>query len=340
MENNSTYYIGLITKYFCGEAMQEEMVLLSDWLRADAENLKLFEEYQNAWMNVEKVKINALDMNNEWNRLKSSMAKSHASTASIPNPKSQIPNPKYFNTLLKIAAVFLLVAVASFVLYNYYSQPATKHLLASNQALESNLPDGTSVTLNSGSSLDYPEKFINKTRTVALKGEAYFQVKHDEAHPFVITAEDIRVEVLGTSFYVNTNTENGNIEIILSTGKVAVYHKDKPSEQVILAPGEKAEFSKAQLSITKSANDDENYIAWKTKKLVFLNDPLNEIVRTLNKIYHTNIHLTNDKIANCRITAAFDNQSLDAVLNVLKETVDLKISNSGATIEISGEGCK
>jgi transmembrane sensor len=344
MENDNKY-IDLITKYFSGEASAEEMQLLSDWIKLNGENQKVFEDYQNTWMNIEASRIdNEIEVDEEWSKIKSSI-KGQEKADNIPvitlHPEKSISRT-YFYRALRIAAVFMIFTVSTYFVYYFLKndQHKTTHLTAQAETLESKLPDGTSVTLNAGSDLEYPEKFSNDKRTVTLHGEAYFNVTHDESRPFIIAAEDIRVEVLGTSFYVNANAENGNVEVILTSGKVAVYYKDKPNERTILSPGEKAEFSKTDQKISKSENEEENYMAFKTKKLVFSDTRLDEIVLTLNNVYHSKIKLKDTNIADCTVSTTFDNQSLDAVLNVLKATLDLKVNKSGSSIELSGNGCK
>ncbi len=150
------------------------------------------------------------------------------------------------------------------------------------------------------------------------------------------------MEVLGTSFYVSTDAAKGRVEVILTSGKVAVYHKDKPSECIILEPGEKAEFSKAEGKISKSENDDVNYMAFKTKKLVFSDTPLSEVVLDLNKVYHSNIKIKNNNLANCPVTTTIDADisNLDGALNILNSTLFIKITKTNSGIEISGNGCK
>ena len=147
---------------------------------------------------------------------------------------------------------------------------------------------------------------------------------------YVDVAEDLAIDrakkLFGAEF-ANVQPHSG------SQANMAVYF-------TILEPGEKAEFSKAEQKITKSENNNENYMAFKTKKLVFSDTPLSEIVETLNSIYQSNIKLKNNNIAGCRITVSFDNQSLDAILNVLKATVDLNVNKTNSGIEISGNGCK
>jgi ferric-dicitrate binding protein FerR (iron transport regulator) len=341
MENNNKY-IDLITKYFSGEASAEEMQMLSNWIKLDSENQKLFEEFQNTWMNIEASKIeNIIDVDEEWLKFKSSIKEKAEIPVISLHPEKSISRT-YFYRALRIAAVFLVFAVSAYFSYYFLKndQSKTTHITAQAETLEGRLPDGTTVTLNAGSDLSYPEKFENDKRNVTLHGEAYFNVTHEAERPFIIAANDLRVEVLGTSFYVNANADNGNVEVILTSGKVAVYHKDRPSELTILTPGEKAEFSKTDQKISKTENTEENYMAFKTKKLVFSDTRLDEIVLTLNKVYHSKIKIKDSSIANCTVSTTFDNQSLDAVLNVLKATLDLKVNKSGSGIELSGNGCK
>lgn len=336
MENNSEYYIDLITRYFSNEAKSSENEILAQWLKSDPENLKLFREYQKTFEFIGKARIEQMDVDAEWKKLAERI--SHSGKITRPRFTNRIIRIQY-QRVIKMAAVILVIAVPTFLFLRYLIQPELKKLNASTGILESNLPDGTSVTLNTGSVLEYPSRFSGFKRDVLFKGEAWFEVAHDKAKPFVISNGKVRIEVLGTSFYVNTQNTTGEIEVILSNGKVALYYNDRPSVRVLLSPGEKAEIMTDQESISKSSNDDENFLSWKTKIFVFNDDPLSEIVRDLHKVYHANLKLSNN-ISGCRITATFHNQSLESILNILKSTVNLTIRNKGSEIEISGEGCK
>jgi transmembrane sensor len=294
-----------------------------------------------------------VDLENSWGKLQAMISLSEESPIVHLQPVSANGGPgknfrrpfvnrtvhMRFRSTLKIAAFFILILIPCLLFLRYILQPEPKKLNASSGILESKLPDGTSVTLNTGSLLEYPSRFNGSKRDVMLTGEAWFEVTHDKTKPFIISNGKIRIEVLGTSFYVNTQNPSGNIEVILSNGKVAIYYNDKPSEQVLLSPGEKADARNDQENISKSSNDDENYLSWKTKIFVFNDVPMSKIVRDLNKVYHSSIQITNQNISNCRITATFDNQSLESILNVLKSTINITIKNRGTQIEISGNGC-
>lgn len=348
MKTDSTYYIDLITRYFAGEASSREILLLSGWLKSDPGNRKIFEEYQKTWLFVEKIKINNdIDIDEEWEKIKplinNSLSRQETKVVPIiPIYAERTIGWNFFYKAVRIAAIFIVFAAISYVIYHYLNRPKTKQLFAQTETIENKLPDGTSVTLNKGSSIEYLENFETDKRTVTLKGEAYFNVTPDKTRPFVIAAEDIRVKVLGTSFYVSTDAATGSVEVILTSGKVAVYHKNKPNEYTILQPGEKAEFSKTEGKISKSKNDDVNYMAFKTKKLVFSDTPLSEVVLDLNKVYHSNIKIKNNKLANCPVTTTIDANisNLDGALDILNGTLFINITKTSSGIEISGNGCK
>ena len=204
--------------------------------------------------------------------------------------------------------------------------------------METLLPDGSRVTLNIGAVIKYPGNFKGNKRAVSLDGEAYFDVAHNASKPFIIASDGIRVEVKGTSFYINTCSRSGDFELVLTTGEVGLYFENQTGPARILNPGEKAIIHGKQITIT--TNQDANYMAWKTHKITFSNDPLNSVAATLSKVYQANVCLVNPSLAQCRLTATFDNQSLESVLNVLKATLDIDIRNSGSTVEISGKGCR
>jgi ferric-dicitrate binding protein FerR (iron transport regulator) len=220
--------------------------------------------------------------------------------------------------------------------YYYIATPKTVLLAAGKTSLEQTLPDGTIVTLNAGSSIEYPEKFLSSTRSVNLKGEAYFQVTHDASHPFIVSANNASIEVLGTSFNVNTGALTGKMTVLLTEGKVAVYLKSNTKEKIHLAPGEKAEVENK--TIKKSVISDANYMSWKTGRIVFDNTSLKQIAETLTQVYQTQVTVA-PGLEKCTVTANFNNQSLEAVLNVLKATLDLQVIEKNNSLEITGKAC-
>ena len=324
METNSTYYTGLIIRYFSGEASPGDILELEAWVTADATHRDLFREYQKTWQLLDSTQtIASAELDHEWAVLKSK----------IVNRKSKI-----VAWSLRAAAVFVLLAIPAFLLFHFLASPIENQLAAGNEVKEYTLPDGTVVTLNAGAVLSCPSKFSGNSRNVMLEGTAWFEVAHDKAKPFIIASGNARIQVVGTSFFVNTHTLSNTKEIILASGKVKVYYENNPSKMSFLSPGDKAELTADGNAIITTSNEDANYLAWKTKHMVFCNTRLNEVVALLIQVYHTNILISDNRLSDSRITATFDKQSLESVLNVLKATLDLQIRNTGAGIELSGRG--
>ena len=343
MEEKTTYYSGLITRYFSGEILEDELRLLSDWLKQEPQNEESFKQYKKTWQLLEKQHIHSsVDVNQEWESMQTKMAASgsvdEVKIVSLNQDKSK--NIHFLRQILKVAASVTILLVSTFLLYFYFSKPANIVVTAQATTIEQRLPDGSVVSLHAGSQIIYPEKFASNHRNVELKGEAYFKVAHDRTKPFVVASGDARVEVLGTQFNVNTYSSDGAMEVVLTSGKVSVYYKANPKQNVLLMPGEKAELNVVQKQIHKSANTDPNYMAWKTHILTFENENLAQVIATLQKVYQTPILLSDNQLAGCRVTVSFNDQTLGSILEVLKETLDLQINQNGNTIVVSGKGCK
>lgn len=344
MNGNSTYYTDLITRYFSGETTEEELRLLSDWLKADPQNEELFTQYRKTWLMVEKQKIHSsIDIDHEWKTMQAKMNSdvlpddSHFKVLPLAKKMSRISS---YRSIWLAAAAVVVLFISTIQLYNFFSKPSNITITAQASNIEQVLPDGSVVSLHAGSQITYPEKFTSGTRKVELKGEAYFEVTHDKTKPFIVASGSARVEVLGTQFNVNTNTSVGTMEVVLTSGKVSVYYKTHPKDNVLLNPGEKAVLRIDQNMISKSTNFDPNYMAWKTKVLVFDNITLAEVVNTLQNAYQTPVKIANPALSECRVTASFDGQSLESVLEVIKETLDLQVKQNGESIEISGKSCR
>lgn len=331
MYKQATYYETLITSYLSGEAGMAEVSELNTWLAEDDANLQLFRDYRKSWALQEAQRIeNSTDLDSEW-------AAFAERTGIAKDPVSRELMPQSRRRFIRVAAVLLLLIASSLIYFWFFMPPGEDMLFADKQVVESTLPDGTQVALNAGSSLHYPSRFKGNERKVSLEGEAFFDVTHDEEKAFVINAEEMQIRVLGTSFYVNTHSDDNTMEVVLISGSVQLSYNDK---QMLLEPGDKALVLKQHGEIVKQQNKDPNLLAWKTKKLRFDNTPLSEIIDVLKKVYHKDITVLNPEILNCRITATFEGQSLETVLLVLQSTIDITARPNGDKIELSGKGCQ
>jgi len=331
MNENATYYELLISNYLSGEASPKEISKLESWLKADPANMLLFEEMHKVWsLQIASQVENTTNLEDEWESMVGQIGITET-------PISRSINKQTRRSFLRIAAVFLLLIVPSVVYYWFFLPPGNDLLIAETQMIEATLSDGTEVALNAGSSLKYPKQFEGKERKVVLNGEAYFDVARNEKKAFIIDAEAMKIRVLGTSFYVNTQAENNTMEVVLMEGSVQLEFNH---EQMMLEPGDKAIILPMLGEIVKKTNNDPNLLAWKTKTLRFDDTPIHQIIEVLQNVYHKEIVVLDPGINNCRITATFEGQSLEAVLLVLQSTVDITARPKGDLIELSGKGCQ
>ncbi len=152
------------------------------------------------------------------------------------------------------------------------------------------LPDGSSVWLNAASSLTYPIAFSNgKKRIVELKGEAYFEVAKDKLHPFVVKTARQEVEVLGTSFNINSYLDEPTVKTTLLEGNVRVAADGLPAK--VLVPDEQAVLSNNEISILKV--DAAESIDWKNGYFMFNNEKQESILKKIARWYNVKIEYAN-----------------------------------------------
>lgn len=149
-----------------------------------------------------------------------------------------------------------------------------------------NLPDGTLVWLNAGSSLKYPVAFDSNERKVELTGEAYFEVAPNKKLPFRVVSGKQVVEVLGTHFNVNAYDNETCIKTTLLEGRVRVNHANVVS---ILNAGQQARVNKEQVGIDVLEVDLEEAVAWKNGYFRFNNESIESIMRKVARWYNIDV---------------------------------------------------
>ncbi len=323
--------IDLLTRSLTGEANQEELELVRHWTEASDANRKQYEEFMKALSAADKTSAHQnINIDAEWRR---HIETFNPSIAESPSGKSIT-----LANVLKIAASVLLIIGFSYFGWRYISQKSFKTNIAETN--EMILPDGSKVTMNARSKLTYLKKDFGKTsRIVSLEGEAFFEVRKNPAVPFIIKLDGAEVKVLGTSFNVRAYKDMDKIEVTVAEGRVTLYEKGLEQKHIVVVKGEKAIFNKSLKLVQKRQNDDRNFISWKTRLIVFDNDSLSLISKTLSNVYHKNFVIQNPKLNHCPITTTFENKDLQTVLNVLKSTLDITIKEEDDAIYIMGKGC-
>lgn len=185
------------------------------------------------------------------------------------------------------------------------------------------LSDGTEVKVNAGTVIKYPVQFITgKKREVFIKGEAYFDVTEDRAHPFVVNANDMSVEVLGTKFNVSSYMEDQAVNTVLVEGSVKlynVYEEQMPETHTMLTPGHMAAWDKNLKKIAIKPVDVEIYTAWKDGVLLFKKSSFENIEKKLERYYDIAIENNYGFLESQVYTATFNNESIEVVIEAFKE---------------------
>jgi len=246
-------------------------------------------------------------------------------------PSKRIPFTRYIG----YAAAVLVLALFSTIAYNYMKQPQMLYAETSfGEKKEIALPDGSTVTLNSMSSLEYPEKMSGKTREVKLKGEAYFDVAKNPEKTFIVKADDIEVKVLGTRFNIKAYEKQEYITTTLFEGIVSVGMHARPAQKLV--PGEQAVFLKKTETIeTRRLKDTVFEEAWRNNVLAFDNEPLADILDELSREYGVSFDLNDDRLKELRITARFSSsETADKALAILGESAKFSFSREGNNYKI------
>lgn len=179
------------------------------------------------------------------------------------------------------------------------------------------LADGTTVRLNSGSTLIYPDRFDGKTRCVYLMGEASFKVAHDKKHPFVVKADGIQVTALGTEFNVSAYPDDRCIESTLVSGSVRVDYGDM-KQGTVLRPGQMLAYDTSSHTVCITTPNIADITAWQRGEVVFKEKTLSQIFSTLERKYPYSFHYSMQALGTDRYTLHFpDNAPISDVMDVI-----------------------
>ena len=195
------------------------------------------------------------------------------------------------------------------------------------------LSDGTRVFLNAETKLKFPTKFRKEERVVVLEGEAYFEVRKDATHPFIVKDNDMDVKVLGTSFNLRSYSDENSIATTLVSGKVAVYAGEN-SEEIV--PGEQAVYMKETGKMEVKPIDVTLYTAWHTGKFIFRNETLEEMMSYLSRWYGVKYRFIDEGAKKLQIGARLDRyNNMNPIIEMLKKTGLVNITQVDNMLYIS-----
>jgi ferric-dicitrate binding protein FerR (iron transport regulator) len=225
--------------------------------------------------------------------------------------------------LIAVAAV-LVIAVVAAILYPRNADHPVEQFSIFTVPLGSRskvvLFDGTEVHLNSGSTLTYPNRFDGNSRKVTLTGEAFFKVKSDKRHPFIVKTTDFEVNATGTQFNVCTYDNDPFSSATLAEGAVSL-RMNNSNQLFTINPGEKFRMNRMKNNYLQAAADVESELAWKDGEFIFKNIPFPELVQRLERWYDVKLVWSGKNLESYAYTGRFKNQeTIWQVLDALKLT--------------------
>lgn len=307
----------ILIAYLSGDISDEKRSYVESWRKESPENEKLFKEMQYGW--------NAMSLLQEMEQFNSFEA-----FKKIDPQLNQASGFRWLSILQRIAAV-LIIPLLAYAAYVTISNASLKHLSETKPLMQKilsrqgtitqlTLADGTQVWLNSGSTLQFPLNFTGQKREVRLNGEAFFEVTKNKKHPFIINANELNVEVLGTSFNVVSYKDESVIEVVLVTGEVKLSSdaENKAKQFGLMHPGQRVIYTKKTQESIFEEVDVNKYIAWRKGMLIFKDDSMDEVIKRLSRWFNVEITVKDSELSGYKYKATFSNETLTQVLNLLK----------------------
>ncbi len=213
------------------------------------------------------------------------------------------------------------------------------------------LEDSTKVRLTQGSTITYKNPFEKDRRVVVLNGSGFFQVSKNPRRPFFVFCNGTITKVIGTSFWVNSNSKSKSVEIGVKTGKVSVkigqnevskQNCAQPSNEIFLTQNQRMVFFKKHGKVEKSLVPDPIMLDTPEVaelKFIYEDEPLPNVLKELGQSYNVRILMENDKLKQCSFTGDLTAMTFQEKFDLICESVNSKYNMQGTSIIITGSGC-
>lgn len=313
----------IIIKHLRSSQNDAEEAILQDWIRGSEAHEKAYRQMVRLWHESGSIlEQPAFDTAGAWEKLDNSLRHGSSATGS---------GKIRFMRFAAAACVVGILALAGWMFFQRQDKSVYKIAEAGKGPQRLTLPDGSLVILREGASIRYPKKFDAKERAVTISGESYFDVQPEEGHPFRIQTARATIEVLGTSFIINSSDQQDRL--VVASGKVLFTGKDKQKGQHVITAQQDAILDSKGFVI--ATVKDSNYLAWQTGILQFDNTPFVDVVTALADYY--NVHVKADSLLTgpseiSTITARFEQQPLEEVLDEIKLLINVNYRKQNDTI--------
>jgi ferric-dicitrate binding protein FerR (iron transport regulator) len=312
----------IIIKHLRAIQTSTEEETLQAWISENEEHDKAYQQMVRLWNESGNILGQpAFDTASAWAKLDSSLGH----RAPVKSAKVRLMR------LALAACVAGVLAVAGWMFYQQQDKSILKIAAAGEGSQRVTLPDGSLVILREGASIRYPKTFSTKERAVTVTGESYFDVQPETGHPFRVQTARATIEVLGTSFTINSNDHQDRL--VVASGKVLFAGKDQHAGQHVVTAQQDAVLDEKGFNIVPVR--DSNYLSWQTGILQFDNTPFADVATALADYYH--LHIKADSVLTRQpelstITARFERQPLEQVLEEIKLLINVNYRKQNDTI--------
>ncbi len=333
MKKKNFMNIDLLKKYFSNNCSADEVEEIVLWFKNNAGGVNGRTILKRLWDEIEESEVKKVNFENLLDKIHHRINIENSKKKFSGN-KSIINKVQPFIILLtKVAAIlFIPMLLASLYYYNKSNialnqeQIYSKITSPNGSRTSFELPDGSKVWLNNGSSLRFPIQFTGEYRILELSGEAYFDIAHNSKMPLVVRTGDLQVMVYGTKFNVMAYPEDENIAVTLQSGSISLQklNKDHTQSLIKLKPNQHAIFNKKHQELSYMDIKPDKFTSWKDGKLIFIDDPIDVIMSRLERWYNVDIELKDEGLSKYTYTATFTDEQLEQVLKLLKVATPIK----------------
>lgn len=333
----------LIVDYLSKEIDTDEMILLAEWVTASLENREQFLQHQEVWFAASialKNEASRFDREEAYNefRIRVDHALEISRNGKISRP-TLVRKRHISVVLLKLVAGVALLLAFSYGSYRFGEENLQKRFAditiesPRGSRIKFQLPDGSSVFLNSESKAIYSQGFGVSERCIALEGEGYFEVAPDAQRPFTVVTPEINIKVLGTKFNFSNYKKDAEASVTLMEGRVSLSDPRSNTELIALEPNQKVIFDKETGIATLIKTESEQARAWTSGELSFDEERLDQIIQKLERSYNVHIQLADPDLAALRFYGTFGrmDMNIDDVLHALASTNRITIRKENNT---------
>jgi ferric-dicitrate binding protein FerR (iron transport regulator) len=330
----------LIKRYLKGEAREGDKETISIWFSDLQAEALLRKEYKQIWDEIpEESDTGEYDgsmiLNSIYHQIKLDESREASSVSFM---------KRAINIISRVAAILFIPLVMFLLIFKNEPFQGKEEIAYSEiysplgTRTQFYLPDGSTGWLNSDSYLEFPLSFRGRSREVMLRGEAYFDIASDPKKPFIVNGDNFEVVAHGTSFDVRAYPNDDIISVTLVQGNIDVSGiKDDQRRKISLTESGYMCFYNLKTMICKTSKVDVDKItSWKEGRLVFRDEPFEEVVKKINRWYNVNIVIKDKVLESYTYLATFEDETLDEVLKLLKLSAPIDYKDIGRKVREDG----